>query len=206
MTDITDVKGIGPAKAETLAEEGYETIDDLANAEQDELADVNGVGGDRALEYMVSAADLAEDDESDSGEEEFDLTPAEIADEVDEEEEEEEEEEEPEPEPETDPEYEITVTFDSMLEYDVFHAALMRYHENIYTSHQPTADIVQEFLNELNDFESVEYSLSENELNTLHTAVKQTRSNYQGSNLIDHMDALVSIENQIDDARSEHLF
>lgn len=222
MIEVTDIKGIGPSKADTLAEAGFESVEDIAQADPDALAGVNGVGDDRALEFMVLAGDLLDaeqevEDETNDGEE-FDLTPSEVSDEledkdedepeievVDEEEDEEEEEEEAEEEPE-DETYSVTISFAEKLEYDVYHAALMRHHENVYTSYQPASDAMQGFLDELTDLESVSYELTEFELNTLHTAVKQARSDYQGSNHIDHMDALKNVEKQIDDARREHLF
>lgn len=217
MISVTDIKGIGPAKAETLEEEGYESVEDIAAAEQDELVEVSGISEDRSLEYIVSANDLIEGDDSDEGEasDEFDLTPSEVSDELEGEEDEEEDEEEEldedddeleEEEPEEDPEFDVTITFDERLEYDVYHAALMRRHEDMYTSHQPTADALQSLISGLESFDSVSYELTEYELNTLHTAVKSARSDYQGDNLIDHMDALQNIEDQIDELRSEYLF
>ncbi|MES3516519.1 MAG: 50S ribosomal protein L32e [Natronomonas sp.] len=41
---LTDVGGIDEEKAATLAEAGYETVEDLRSATQDELADVDGIG------------------------------------------------------------------------------------------------------------------------------------------------------------------
>jgi len=89
---------------------------------------------------------------------------------------------------------------------DVFHAALMRHHERVYTSYQPDADAMQKFLDQLDDFNSVSYELTESELNTLHTAVKQCRTDYQGDNLIDHMEALQAVEEQVNDQRRDYLF
>lgn len=215
MSDVTDITGIGPAKAETLAEAGYKSVDEIADADRDELAAVDGVGEDRALEFIVGAADLIGDeseDESDEGEA-FDLTPAEIADEVEEDEEEVEEvvevvEEEPDEAPESEePEsYTVTLDFNNRMQYHTFHAAIMRYHENIYTSNQPYANTMQKILDGLTDFDGVTYELDEQEINTLHTAVKQSRTDYQGNNRIDHMDQLAVVEEQVDSQRREYLF
>jgi predicted RecB family nuclease len=234
MAQLTDIKGIGPAKADTLEENGYDSVEDVAQADPNNLSEISGISEERALEYMVEAGNLldeesvddSEQDEEDSGEE-FDLTPSEVSDELEGEAEEENDdipeveavdEEDSDDESNADSEsgddsekseessYDVSIEFETMLQYDVFHAALMRHHERVYTSYQPDADAMQKFLDQLDDFNSVSYELTESELNTLHTAVKQCRSNYQGDNMIDHMDALIPIEEQIQVAREEHLF
>jgi large subunit ribosomal protein L32e len=50
---LTDVDGVGETKAETLREEGYETVEDLKRASQDELAETEGVG--KALAARIKA-------------------------------------------------------------------------------------------------------------------------------------------------------
>jgi len=215
MVEVKDIKGIGPSKAEDLEDEGYESVEDIAQADPDNLSDISGISEDRALEYMVSAGDLlddSDDDEESSGEE-FDLTPSEVSDELEEAEEEEEDtpdievvdEEEDEAESEEEPTYTVTVDFDTEMEYHTFHAAVMRYHENVYTSNQPKSDAMQKVLDGL-DASGTELELTETEFNTLHTSVKQARTDYQGNNLIDHMDALKGVEQQINDQRRDYLF
>lgn len=220
MVDVTDITGIGPAKAETLEEHGYESVEDIANADTDELGAIDGVGGNRALEFAVEAENLLEESQDDSDESDdedgdsFDLTPNEVSDGLDEELEEEVEELEEELEEEVEemdesneqPSYAVDIEFDNPKQYDVFHAALMRHHENIYTSDQPAADTMEKLLSGLDSFDSVSYSLDEQELNELHSAVLQQRTNYQGDNLIDHMDEMKEIEQQVNDMRSEYLF
>lgn len=225
MASLTDIKGIGPSKAGTLEDNGYESLEDIAQADPDNLSEISGISDERALEYMIGAGDLldgdddSEDDEEASGEE-FDLTPSEVSDELEGEESEETTEESSDSETadessddessieeteELDPTYEVSLQFDTQLQYDVYHAALMRHHEQVYTSYQPASDAMQKLLDGLDSFDSVTYELTEYELNTLHTGVKQCRSDYQGNNKIDHMDALNKVEDQIDDARAEYL-
>jgi hypothetical protein len=224
MADVTDITGIGPAKAETLEEEGYGSLEDIANADADALSDIDGVGtDDRALEFIVEAEDLLDEDDSEEAEEsekedEFDLTPSEVADEIEVEEVEEESEPEADSGTEADsesestepessgPPYEVEISFDEDDSYHTFHAAIMRYHEDVYTSHQPAADTMRYILDELDGMDSVTYELDEDGLNTLHTAVKQTRTNYQGDNLISHMEALQYVEEQINEKRRAELF
>ncbi len=221
MISVTDIKGIGPSKAETLEENDYESVEDIAQADPDNLSNVSGISEDRALEYMVSAGDLldAEDDAADEASaesegDEFDLTPEEVSEELEDEEaepevevvNETEEEGSVEDESKEDPTYEVAVDFENDLQYHTFHAAIMRYHERIYTSNQPHSDTMQKILDGLVGAEDVSFELDEEELNTLHTAVKQCRTDYQGNNLIDHMDALNPVEDQINDQRRDYLF
>ena len=221
MTDLDNIDGVGPAMEERLEENGYEDVEALAEADEDELSEVKQVTSDKALDFIVQAQNLIEDADEEEAEEElggdeFDLTPSELSDEQEEEqsdeeevvEESEEEEEEPEiaPQQEEISVYSIQLTFDTMLEYDVFHAALMRRHERVYTGNQPAADALQKCLDGLDNFEKAEYELDEQELNELHSAVLQQRTNYQGDNLIDHMDALKKIETQVNEQRNEYLF
>jgi hypothetical protein len=102
--------------------------------------------------------------------------------------------------------YTVTVDFNTRMQYHTFHAAIMRYHETQYTSNQPKADAMQMILDGLESGDGVEYEVSEEEFNTLHTAVKQCRTDYQGNNLIDHMDALNEVEEQINNQRRDLLF
>jgi len=233
VAEVTDIKGIGPAKAETLAENGYENVEDLAEADPDELAEVDGVGGDRALEFIVGAEDVLSESKDDSGGDEpdgesFDLTPSEVGEELeddseapesdvsasdDEDEAEGVASDEADEEPPVDAEdeavpeesYEVVFDFENQMQYDVFHAALMRHNERV--SHQPALELMEKCLAGLyGNEQEVTYQFDEYELNTLHAAVKQARTGFQGANDIDQMDALKVIEAQIDDARSEHLF
>jgi hypothetical protein len=217
MPKVTDIDGIGPTTANKLEDLGYESVEDIANGDPDDISEIDQVTEDRALEFIVVAEDLLSDESEDdnSEDEDFDLAPADVSDEVEQEEDDEpeeieaddaDEEDDTEPESEEQETYEVQLSFESKLQYDTFHASLMRYHEAIYNGNQPSADAIKYCLDELDSFDSVEYELEEFELNTLHTAVKQARSGYQGDNLIEHMDALQEVENQIDDARREHLF
>lgn len=219
MTELSNIDGVGPAMEERLEENGYEDVEALAEAEEDELSEVKQVTSDKALDFIVQAQNLIEDADGEDEElegDEFDLTPSELSDEQEEKEEqsddveeeivEEEEESEVEPQQQEISVYPIQLTFDSMLEYDVFHAALMRRHERVYTGNQTAADTLQKCLDGLDNFEKAEYELDEQELNELHSAVLQQRTNYQGDNLIDHMDALKKIETQVNEQRNEYLF
>jgi len=226
VAKLTDIKGIGPAKAETLEENGFESVEELANADPDVLADVDGVGDDRALEFIVGAENVLEPEEEEVEGDEFDLTPSEVGEELehdsddaesgesasDEEEDvtdtDEDETSENESESESeDTVYDVALSFATRMEYDTFHAAVMQHHEDVYTSHQPAADVINDVLEQLYGNEvSVNLEIDEYGLNTLHTSVKRKRTEYQGDNLIDQMEALQNVEQQIDDVRREELF
>jgi large subunit ribosomal protein L32e len=79
--EIEDISGVGPSKAETLAEAGYDSVEDLKAASQSELAEVDGVGNALAARIKADVGGLEVEEE----------TEAEIEDEADEEAEEDEE-------------------------------------------------------------------------------------------------------------------
>ncbi|GAB7093071.1 50S ribosomal protein L32e [Halolamina litorea] len=79
--EIEDISGVGPSKAETLSEAGYDSIEDLKAASQSELADVEGIGNALAARIKADVGGLEVEEE----------TEAEIEDESEEEAEEEEE-------------------------------------------------------------------------------------------------------------------
>lgn len=51
--ELTDIDGVGEAKAEALREAGYESVDDVRRATQDDLSDVTGIG--KALAARIKA-------------------------------------------------------------------------------------------------------------------------------------------------------
>ncbi|PSP15872.1 50S ribosomal protein L32e [Halobacteriales archaeon QH_10_67_13] len=80
ITELTDISGVGEAKAEGLREAGYATVDQVRGADQDELADVDGVGMALAARIKADVGDVeiteeveAEVEEEEEPEEEEDL-------------------------------------------------------------------------------------------------------------------------------------
>jgi len=71
--ELTDIAGVGPARAEELREAGYETVADLAAAGQDDLSDV--VGNALAARIKADVADVEVDEDAGS-----DVTDADEAD------------------------------------------------------------------------------------------------------------------------------
>jgi large subunit ribosomal protein L32e len=56
--ELTDVAGVGEATAETLREAGYETVEALAAADQDDLSAIDGVGTALAARIKADVAEV----------------------------------------------------------------------------------------------------------------------------------------------------
>ncbi|EMA35770.1 50S ribosomal protein L32e [Halococcus hamelinensis] len=81
--ELTQVDGVGEGKAEALVDAGYETVADLEDADQDDLAAVEGIGDALAARIKADVDDLDVDEEADdeSAEaEESDEAPDDLAD------------------------------------------------------------------------------------------------------------------------------
>ncbi|WP_049901232.1 50S ribosomal protein L32e [Halococcus agarilyticus] len=70
--DLTAIDGIGEEKADDLQEAGYETVDDLRDADQDDLAEVEGVGNALAARIKADVDELDVDDEAAEADDETD--------------------------------------------------------------------------------------------------------------------------------------
>ncbi|WP_178917616.1 50S ribosomal protein L32e [Natronomonas gomsonensis] len=69
---LTDISGVGPSKAEALQEAGIETVDDVRERSQDELAEVEGIGNALAarIKADVGGLEVSEDTEAEVEEDE----------------------------------------------------------------------------------------------------------------------------------------
>jgi len=56
--DLEDIAGVGASKADTLREAGFETVTDLAGADQEAIAEVEGVGNALAARIKADVGDL----------------------------------------------------------------------------------------------------------------------------------------------------
>ena len=56
--ELEDISGVGAAKAESLREAGFETIEDVQEASQDDLAEVDGVGNALAARIKADVGEL----------------------------------------------------------------------------------------------------------------------------------------------------
>jgi large subunit ribosomal protein L32e len=63
--DLDDIAGVGPSKADALRDAGFTSVTDLAGADQEAVADVEGIGNALAARIKADVGDL-EVDESDA--------------------------------------------------------------------------------------------------------------------------------------------
>jgi len=63
---LTDISGVGPSKAEALQEAGIETVDEVRERSQEELAEVEGIGNALAarIKADVGGLEVSEDTEA----------------------------------------------------------------------------------------------------------------------------------------------
>jgi large subunit ribosomal protein L32e len=66
LRELEDISGIGPSKADTLREGGYETITDLQAASQSELADLEGIGNALAARIKADVGGLEIEEETEA--------------------------------------------------------------------------------------------------------------------------------------------
>ncbi|GAB6861206.1 50S ribosomal protein L32e [Haloplanus litoreus] len=66
IQEIEDIGGVGPSKAEALAEAGYESIEDLKAASQSELADTEGIGNALAARIKADVGGLEVTEETEA--------------------------------------------------------------------------------------------------------------------------------------------
>jgi large subunit ribosomal protein L32e len=63
---LEDISGVGAAKAETLREAGYESVEDVKRASQDAIADVDGIGNALAARIKADVGELEVEEETDA--------------------------------------------------------------------------------------------------------------------------------------------
>ena len=78
---LTDISGVGEAKAENLREAGVETVDDIRQLSQEELSDIDGIGNALAARIKADVGDLEVAAETDAEVEDETPEAAETADE-----------------------------------------------------------------------------------------------------------------------------
>jgi large subunit ribosomal protein L32e len=64
LHDLTDISGVGDSKAESLREEGYDTVNDVQAADQSDLADVDGIGNALAARIKADVGGLEIEEET----------------------------------------------------------------------------------------------------------------------------------------------
>jgi large subunit ribosomal protein L32e len=66
LEELTDISGVGDAKAEALREAGFETVDDVRGADQSELAEAKGVGNALAARIKADVGGLEVESETEA--------------------------------------------------------------------------------------------------------------------------------------------
>ncbi len=66
IQELEDISGVGPSKAESLREAGYETIEDVKAASQGELSEVDGVGNALAARIKADVGGLEVEEETEA--------------------------------------------------------------------------------------------------------------------------------------------
>lgn len=216
MVELQDITGVGASRAEDLQEMGYTSVEDVANANPEDLTELSRVAEDRAIEMVVDAQNLAgseeepsvEEAEPDEGTESETIT---FDEEELEEEVEELEEEVPAPDEGTESEeerepsrvFELSTDF-SPLEKEVSVYALLDSYTRLRSRNVARSNACFRVLEKLRDGASVE--LTEEELNAFHAAIRQQRLEYQGNNHVEMMRVATGVEDSVSALREAELF
>jgi len=222
MVELQDITGVGASRADDLEEMGYTSVEDVADANPDDLTELSRVGEDRAIEMVVDAQNLADSEESEEEEETVEEEPATITfDEeepsIDEEEPPVEEKEPPveEEEPAADEvseeaaeaadleKFEVDADFGA-LERDVSVYALLDSYTSLQSRNVSRSNACMRVLEKIRDSTSV--MLTEEELNAFHAAIRQQRLEYQGNNHVEMMRVATRVEDSVSTVREEELF
>lgn len=219
MVELQDITGVGASRAEDLQEMGYTSVEDVANANPEDLTELSRVAEDRAIEIVVDAQNLAgseeepsveEADSTDEGTESGSETITFDEEELDEEVEALEEEipapdEGTESEEEREPSrvFELSTDF-SPLEKEVSVYALLDSYTRLRSRNVARSNACFRVLEKLRDGASVE--LTEEELNAFHAAIRQQRLEYQGNNHVEMMRVATGVEDSVSALREAELF
>jgi hypothetical protein len=215
--DFSELDNVGPARSEYLEEAGYESFEDLADTEPDDVAEDIDVPNDTALGLIVQAQNIVEEREAEVEESEPDVTEEDLEEMVEEMEEMEEEVvdeevydeevEDVEEEPKGEETFEVELSLDKYSHEALFHAAMQQKVTLERTNRKGEApfDHILDTLRN-NDDGEVLLLFEEDELNNVHNAVRKKRIDYKGDNLIQHMEAMEDVLASINDVRERHLF
>ena len=232
MASVTDIDGVGDARAETMAEEGYDSLESIAEADPADLAeDIPRVTEDRATTFTLQAENLLEGDEPDEEEKSEEEILGPMATEEDEEdvegdegdtevvdaeaEEERSEEIEDAEEAAEDAEddeqervggssgtdyYDLTIESDDERVETEFVAAVTERRRH-YRSRNPTrSNICEEILDQYRE-NGLNLSLTRDQLNVLHSAIRGRKNTYKGSSQIEEMELMIEILEQVQEVR-----
>jgi len=229
MVELTDIKGVSDTRADNLVEEEYRTVSDVASADVDGLTGVRGVGQSTAESLVESAQTVlqeahgvervveAESDDSSGDDvsiEDLEEINSDSPDGYNEPRDEEEvtaEDDDPDEirDVDTSPElYDVEIEITEAEQYDYLVSALVQLRTQNITSSNEQAQMANNILDEVRTVSGVgtfTLTVDSGELNTLHSAVKQVATSYQGRSRVAHR-LLKEILGQVQEERREHLF
>jgi len=233
MSDLQEIDGVGPAREEALKENGFETYADLSDADPEVLSEEvdTGLPEDSALEIVVQAQNLAdlqeaeveenpssEENESDtetetevkventyetgtveSTETDESLTEEDVEEVVDEVFDKEDEEEV----------HDIELTLETGYQYDALYDSLLQHRKTLIGTNRSGVEETTERLAAVRETvvgETVTFTLTDNEINDLHSVISRQRLDYQSKNLKDQLAGARDIETEFNNQRREILF
>jgi len=209
MVELQDITGVGASRADDLEEMGYTSVEDVADANPDDLTELSRVGEDRAIEMVVDAQNLADSEESVEEEKTVEEEPATITFDGEEPPVEEAEPTIEEEEPVADEDSEEATLFEvdadfGALERDVSVYALLDSYTSLQSRNVSRSNACMRVLEKIRDSTSV--MLTEEELNAFHAAIRQQRLEYQGNNHVEMMRVATRVEDTVSAVREEELF
>lgn len=203
---LDDVTNVGPATADTLDTEGYESVTDLASADPDDLADVvsrwSTDQADETIESATELSDLRSDDQDEESSEDTVTNPETIVEGIEED--------------SSDESEEPAVTFETEVKQanHLLHAVLGEATDRqrsgqreMARSAYRTADYIRASLpgdtTDLSDNVTITFPQDENVLATLSRTCSQKYREYQGASgrVGGMMSAFNLLGDEVDDAR-----
>jgi hypothetical protein len=179
VTELTEVDGISKNFADNFREEGFYSAEDIAEATEDELTEVNRVGSSRAGNILEAAEDVAEDSED------FDLT--EDAEDVEEEETDSEATESVSEDSDT----ELTYQFENERQYEVFKYVLVK--GILGTSNPHIDDIYDSVLEQQDGSYKIIVELSQDAENNLRNHLANNKRFFQNERETEYKNLMVDV-------------
>lgn len=225
--ELTDITHVAASRADDLREMGLGSVNKVANADPDDLQELSRVGENKAIEMVVSAENLVEEarEESDEADEELvedgesitfdegDAESLEDGSESDESESEGNTSDETKPDSEAteddstergiDEAYVLSLDLEP-IQREILISALLDQYTSLKRRNRSRSQACFRVLEKSRDGDTL--SLTEEELNALHAALRQQRTTYQGENHVDLMNYTQQIERDVTALREEELF
>lgn len=188
MTDLEEINGIGPGRADTLEEDGYHTAEDVANAKPENIGEIiQAADGGEIVSNAQAIADKGDIDGESVDEEEDDSV-----------------EEETEPEEPGDIEVVFDMDLSTTQRNHVIGALLNEEIKTRRTNRRDKRELVQEAVNMFIEGDHP-YELTLEQLNTLYRGLNEIESEYRSTRgLSSFVGEIRSVKNEVQELRSEN--